>query len=228
MYDLPLIRIGFLTIGQSPRVDVTRDFVGALGGKVEIVERGALDGMSREDVEEKLRPEPNHTIYTSRMRDGSQVIMSKEKIIPMLQEKISELEKLVDMIVILCSGEFPEFTCKKPIVYPEKLLKSYAEGVKVEGRVGVLIPLPEQVSYAEEKWSTYYKDLIVKPISPYSSLEREFYKVGEVLSRSNVEMTIMDCIGYTLKHKMIVREVTGKPVISTRGVVLRALEEIVG
>lgn len=222
-----ILRVGLLTIGQSPRVDVTRDFLKVLSGKVEVVERGALDGMSIREVEKKLKPEPNHTVYTSRMRDGSQVVMSKEKLIPLLQEKIRELEsENVDVITILCSGEFPKFKSETPIIYPEKLLKAYAEGLQVKGKVGVLIPLPQQVEYATTKWSKYYSELIVEPISPYSSREEEFYKVGEKFSNLNVKIVIMDCIGYTLKHKEILKKYTNKPVITTRSVIIKALEEL--
>ncbi len=45
-----MTRIGLITIGQSPRSDVVPDMAAVLGGDVEIVEAGALDGQSRERI----------------------------------------------------------------------------------------------------------------------------------------------------------------------------------
>ncbi len=49
------MRIGLITIGQSPRNDVTPLIGKFLGLKVELVEKGALDDLSAEEVK-RLRP----------------------------------------------------------------------------------------------------------------------------------------------------------------------------
>ena len=46
---MPSVKIGAVTVGQAPRVDVTADILPLLSG-VELLERGGLDGLTREDI----------------------------------------------------------------------------------------------------------------------------------------------------------------------------------
>ena len=43
--------VGLVTIGQSPRPDIVPDMAAIIGPGVDIREAGALDGLSRADVE---------------------------------------------------------------------------------------------------------------------------------------------------------------------------------
>ena len=40
-----MTKVGLITVGQSPRSDVVPDMAAILGGDVEILEAGALDGL---------------------------------------------------------------------------------------------------------------------------------------------------------------------------------------
>jgi hypothetical protein len=42
--------VGLITVGQAPRSDVVPDMAAILGRDVEIVEAGALDGLTREQM----------------------------------------------------------------------------------------------------------------------------------------------------------------------------------
>jgi protein AroM len=44
------MKVGTLTIGQSPRIDIIPEIRDVLGPSVEIVEKGALDGLNLEQV----------------------------------------------------------------------------------------------------------------------------------------------------------------------------------
>ena len=45
-------KIGAITVGQAPRVDVTVDIMDLFGPSVELLERGGLDGLTREQIKE--------------------------------------------------------------------------------------------------------------------------------------------------------------------------------
>jgi len=220
-------RIGFLTIGQSPRIDVLDDIKPYINTNVKIIECGALDEFTYNEVVEKLAPEPSHITYVTRMSNGAQVKVSKEKIIPLMQKCIYKLQNRdVDLVIILCSGDFPKFSSKVPIIYPSKLLRSFAEALYVSGFVGILIPLEEQTSYAKRKWESTFSDLYIRAISPYRSSLEEFKQVALDLMDKDVKLAILDCIGYSIRHKQIVQEILDKPVISARTVVIRVINEL--
>lgn len=221
-------RIGFLTIGQSPRVDVVPEVVGIIGRDLEVVEAGALDDLSYDEIVETLYPGSGDTIYVSRLRDGRQVILSKEKIIPLLQDKVEQLEREgVSLIVLLCSGEFPRFKSGVPIIYLDRVLKSFVEPLShVVRRAGVLIPLEEQKGYAEEKWGSFFDEVSVAAVSPYTGSEDEIARAAKAFKKEGVELVIMDCIGYRHKHRRIVESTYGGLVVTTRTSLARYLSEL--
>ena len=49
MQEVRWMKIGAVTIGQAPRVDVTADIMDIFDGKVELVQAGGLDGLTKED-----------------------------------------------------------------------------------------------------------------------------------------------------------------------------------
>ena len=68
---------------------------------------GVLDGMSKEYIEETLYPEKGDYVLTSRLVTNESVVMSREKIKPILQEKITYLEQQgIEQILLLCTSGY--------------------------------------------------------------------------------------------------------------------------
>lgn len=45
------MKVGAITIGQSPRADVVQELLPLMGEQVELIQAGALDGLTREDIQ---------------------------------------------------------------------------------------------------------------------------------------------------------------------------------
>jgi protein AroM len=73
------MRVGTLTIGQSPRNDIIPDLKEILGKEVELIEKGALDGLSGEEINE-LSPKPGDYPLVTRLKDGIEVKVGKKYI----------------------------------------------------------------------------------------------------------------------------------------------------
>ena len=86
-------RIAGITVGQAPRTDMTADLESRLSSTLELVQYGALDDLTVNDVERDLAPEPGDEVLVSRMRDGSQVTFSGTKVLPLVQERIDQAER---------------------------------------------------------------------------------------------------------------------------------------
>jgi len=222
-----MVKVGFITIGQSPRVDVTGEVLRLLPSGLEFLELGVLDGMCRGDVELRFKPGFGETVYVTRLRDGSEVRVSREKIIPLVGECVRRLEEAgVDVIGILCSGEFPRYNASVPIVYPERVLKGFASGISYSGVVGVLIPAVEQLEYAKRKWGDFFGDLRVYAISPYTAGLSDFEVLGGRLKADGVKLVIMDCIGYSLVQRDVLRRVGGFMILTARTALAKAVSEL--
>ncbi len=121
-----IIKIGTVTIGQSPRIDITSEIAPMLGEKFKLFEKGALDNLTAEYILENIAPKNNEDVLVSRMKDGTQVRIDKNKIIHLIQEKIHEFDEMeVDIIVLLCNEKFPEFEHKTLLFKPEEIGMSW-------------------------------------------------------------------------------------------------------
>ncbi|PUA34005.1 MAG: hypothetical protein B7O98_00910 [Zestosphaera tikiterensis] len=223
------MRVGFVTIGQSPRVDVFNDIKHLLPKDIEIIEKGALDNYTEEEINKKLKPRKNETTYITKLKNGKEVKISKNKVVKLVKVKLDELVKEgVDLIVIICSGEFPEYDVEVPVIYPDKLLKGVVSTLHVKGVLGVLIPGEEQIPYMRKRWLKIHPEVEVRAISPYRSSLEDFVKVGRELSSKGVKFVVMDCIGYTLKQKEALKEGLGpnSMVLNTRSIIARVLSEL--
>lgn len=217
------MKIGMITIGQSPRNDVITEIRGILG-PVEIVETGCLDELTKEQIE-TLKPKEREPFLVTLLRDGSSVQVSKEKTTNLLQQHIKELEnKDVTLIVLLCTGDFTNFKSQKLIIEPGKLIRKIVQAMLIkEKKLGVIIPSSEQIEQTKKKWGDV--DPVVAVASPYENPE-QIQQAAKTLLTKNVDLTVLDCIGYTRQMKQKVKEITGKPVILARTIIARVLREL--
>ena len=94
------MKIGTLTIGQSPRVDIVPELKEAIGSEVEIEEKGALDDLTWEEVKD-LYPGSDDYILVTRIREGKEVKIAKRHVIERMKEYIADLERIdVNFMVI--------------------------------------------------------------------------------------------------------------------------------
>lgn len=219
-------KFGAITIGQAPRDDVIPEMIEFLGQDVEIIQAGALDGLTLEEIKE-FAPEEGDYVLVSLLKDGTSVSFSEKHILPRLQMCIDKLEEeKVDIILFLCTGEFPDtFKSNVPIIYPQKIIHSLVPTILNNGKLAIISPDKSQIPQTKKKWENLGSEVKVLAASPYSKLD-EFEEAINILKKQDIDIIIMDCIGYTQDMKNRVKEGTGKMVILSRTIVARALGEI--
>ncbi|MEM2020908.1 MAG: AroM family protein [Zestosphaera sp.] len=216
-------KVGLVTIGQSPRVDVVPEVRSILGdADVEVVECGALDNLSREEVA-TLTPKEGEYVLVTRLRDGTEVKIAREKILPLMQGCINSLESSVDVVGLLCTGEFPELKSRKLLVEPSDLLLRVVESLKA-GKLGVIVPDPAQVDLTRRKWRETASDIKILSVSPYTGTLDDLRKASEELR--DRDLIVLDCIGFSTEAKRAAATASGKPVIIPRTLMARVLREL--
>ncbi len=218
--------VGIITIGQTPRVDMIPAIRGFFPAETVIIEKGVLDGRPQEEIL-SLTPEPGQTTLISRLKDGGKAVMAKEKIVPIVQQLIDELnQQNVSLIVLACTGQFPCFRSEVPVVYPDHLLSHVVQGVLQGGLLGVIIPLPEQAPAIIQKWKAADFDVIPAASSPYLFQEKELIKAIKQLESFPIKAIILDCMGYTEEMKQMAQAYTTKPILLSRTIIYRMIGEI--
>jgi len=208
-------RIGFLTIGQSPRDDVVPEIAQLLGRDIRILERGALDGLARPEIV-RLMPERGEPHLITRLRDGTSVVVGKRKIGPFLREQIGRLvEQDVRLIALLCTDEFPHLGQRERLIQPARVLRRLAVRLSRRGKIGILVPLDSQVEAARIRWRGTGLDPVVKAFNPYQETSR-FAEVAESLKKQRVSLVALDCMGYSLTTAEKIEGLLERPVLSPR------------
>ncbi|MBT7615783.1 MAG: AroM family protein [Calditrichaeota bacterium] len=218
--------IGLITIGQSPRTDVVSDMKPFFGDHVEIIEMGALDGLSIEQVQE-LKPEGSMIHLVTRMRDGTEVVIGKEKILPRIQQCIGDLNRRkVNLIMLLCVGKFPEFLSSCLVIEPQCVVDRFIESIiKPKHHLGVIIPLIEQESWVRDTFLAVTPNLTIISASPYSD-PSSISKAGQNLKDAGCDLILMYCMGFNLRNATEVRSVANLPVVLSNTIVARSTGEL--
>ncbi|MBO1265144.1 AroM family protein [Proteiniclasticum sp. SCR006] len=220
------MKIGAITVGQSPRTDVTPDLYPILGEKVEILEKGALDGLTDEEIQ-AFQPEEGDYVLVSRLRDGRSVTFAEKHILSRIQTQITSLqEEGVELILFLCSGNFPvAFQASIPLLFPKELLGALVPLFTVKSHITVLVPSELQILQASERWRKLVDKVDVISASPYKGIE-EIHRVKEQVKASRGDLIVLDCIGYTQEMKEYLGATVRKKVILPRTLAARIITEI--
>lgn len=223
--------IGVLTIGQSPRPDrLGADIQAVLGSHARVVERGALDGLSDEEIAGLAPTEASTYRLITLLRDGRSVQLDKTTILELLQRHIRELETAqgVEAILLMCTGAFPAFEHSRPLLMPQQALYGAVTGLADGNRIGALIPLEAQRTQSLAKWREMgVPQVDVFPASPYGDDPYAAIKTAAMAAReAGSSILFMDCFGYDRAMKAVARDAFEGPVVLARTLAARLVDEI--
>ncbi|OWR31514.1 AroM protein [Saccharibacillus sp. O23] len=223
-------RLGMITIGQAPRADVAPILEEALGAGIRLVQVGALDGVEETDIRKRLQPEDGEDdhLLTSRLANGRSAVFSRNKIRPLVQRKIDELEDAgIKQILLLCTGAFPGLTTRSALLYePDRLLPPLLKALAGERRFGVVGPLAEQADSLRSKYGPYGLDPKYAAASPYEP-DREAFRRAAAELRGEVDLIVLDCMGYTREMRSWIAEGSDVPVVLSNAMIGKVLSETV-
>ena len=224
-----MTRVGLITVGQSPRTDVVPDMAAILGSDVDIMEAGALDSLSRAQID-ALAPVGDDEILVTRLTDGSSVFVGKMHVIPLIEQRIAALEdRGVTLNALLCTGAFPKLAARRPLLEPQQLLLGLLRAMTFPGRLGVLTPSERHVPQTEARWRESGFDAVVAPLSPYEEEDpAAVRRAADALRAGGVGLIVMDCIGFRRKTRDEIAHLAGAPALVANLLVARVATELLG
>src|SRR2546428_10563484 len=135
--------LGTLTIGQAPRPDITPILEQHLSAQTTCIHAGLLDGLTRDHIEQVYAPEPGEATLITRMLDGSSVIVSKPKVLGLMNLKIASLQAQgCKFILLLCTGAFEGLLCEGAwLIEPDLIVPPPVAAMAGKRQVGIVVPL---------------------------------------------------------------------------------------
>jgi protein AroM len=219
-------RIGVVVIGQSPRPSVAAEIAAVLSPGISIELRGALDGMSRAEIDAIPPTDGYDTLFTL-LPDGCGIIISKKQVERRASQKLAELKQDgVDVTMLACTGKFPNLAPEGLVILPSAVLHRLVEAVLPKGRLGVFSPLPEQTALIDRKWQREGIEVVGVTLRP-SSDEAAVDSAAQAMAALRPDLVVMDCMGYTSANKARLRLGYSGPVILAIAAAARIVEELV-
>ncbi|MFX0206393.1 MAG: AroM family protein [Candidatus Hodarchaeota archaeon] len=217
-------KIGFLTIGQSPREDILPELIPLLSPHLEIVEVGLLDGLNFENIID-LIPETTESQLVTRLNDGSQVQLSEGKICKLLPRAIHRMitERKVNAVGMLCTHNFPKSNFSCPVIYPFDYLKFLVNSILKINNLGVIVPSNDQIEMTENKWKT--EKIVVEAKSPYNK-SNSWRRIIQPFIQEKVEAIVLDCIGYKIMDKQTIQNLIPVPVLLPSLILVFAINQL--
>jgi protein AroM len=218
--------LGVVTIGQSPRTDMFPELLQWLPPAVEVRQRGALDDLGTADLA-GLAPSPGDETLTTRLRDGSSVVIGRAGVLPRVQAAVDVLEaEGADVVLLVCTGEFPPFRHSRPLLLAGPLLTAGLSALAGDSAAGVICPLAEQEQQTHEKFVQLKQKIKVASATPYQPGVAELEHAARSLAAEGVQLLVLDCMGYTQQHREAAAAASGLPVVLSRSVVARLTAEL--
>lgn len=221
-------KIAFVTIGQTPRVDLVPEMMAEIGlglpqGRIEFREFGVLDGMDLAELDAMRAEEGEHS-FATRLATGEEIITSKA----LTEEKLNILLKQIDaegfdLVVLLCTGTKINPLENTLVVEAQRIVDSTVEALAAScRRLGVILPLERQVKDFAERHVFSGEPKLVSA-SPYAGDD-----IGARAKQlEGCDLIVMHCMGYSAAMLDEVRRAVDAPVLLSRRVVAGVVRQMI-
>ncbi|MEA4846366.1 MAG: AroM family protein [Clostridiaceae bacterium] len=221
-------KLGILLIGQTPRKDYEEIFSQCLNEGDELIMEGVLDEFSARELK-NMGAEGNLPVLATLDRNGNQIVIADHEIVNRVPGKIQGLKsKGADIVVVVCTGKFPEMNIDIPIVFPDKVLRYNTKAVAEGKNVAIFIPLEEQKMQMSSRWTDIGVIPVVHAVSPFTEDVEVSQDIIDDLNEKDVAVVVLDCMKFGQAAKSKIQEATGKPVICARTLLLKIVSELMG
>ncbi len=216
--------LGIAVIGQAPRADVATVFAAALPG-VRVALRGCLDGLADAEVD-RLPPDDGDDTLYSRLAGGRDVKISKRAVIARAPETLDRLrEDGADALLFACTGAFPPMRGDAGVVFPSRVLSGLAAALLPQGRLGLLVPAPEQIPKLSRKWERPGVEVVAEALLP-SAGPAEAREAARRLAQRAPDLLALDCMSYGEATRAAVRAAVPVPTLLAVTATARVLQEL--
>jgi protein AroM len=200
-------------IGQTPRPDLESEIHAAAPGlRVEL--RGALDGLSREEVG-RLRPREDADALFTILPGGETVTISKAAVTDRLCGMLPDSPAL-----LACTGAFKGLPEPNRVIQPSRVLNALAGALLPRGRLGLFVPLPEQVatlSAARRRDAVEVRAVVLRPGSNDAARDAAAAAMADFAP----DLAVLDCISYRGADKARIAQRLSCPILLSIAVASR-------
>jgi protein AroM len=200
-------------IGQAPRPELEAELRAAAPG-LRVKLRGALDGLSQTELA-RLGPREDADALFTILPGGESVTISKATV----------TERLCGLLpngpaLLACTGAFKGLPARSRAIQPSAVLDALTAALLPEGRLGLFVPLAEQVTTLEAARGRAGLRVRATVLRPGSD-DRARDAAAEWMAGFAPDLAVLDCISYTRADKARIGRRLSCPVLLSVAVAAR-------
>ena len=215
-----------LTIGQAPRLDLVTELGDVLGkygfGPGDIEVQGALDDVALGEIDALTPASDADALHVHLPRTGDRVVSKmaiSDRLAPLVERAGSR------PTIVACTGRFTALPRRPNLLFPSTVLDGLVDAVLPAGRrLGVLVPIPEQIELFTEQRGRPDRPATVVSAKPGTDPTA----AAAELNAAGVDLVVLDCFGYDRELLATVRQVAGCPVLSAVRATAAVAAELIG
>jgi len=204
------LKIGALTIGQSPRPDLVSPLIHCLPDGYQVLQAGALDGLAVKSL-----PATTTGTYPlqTRLHDGTLVMVEETYLVPKLQQALNFLEEQgVLATLLLCAGTFAELRGTRPLFKPFTLGSGILRTRGLHA-IGLIAPIKEQEIPIRLRWQSAGFQPTVWTAELTQQDKQFVHQLQRQIDSNKLECIVLDYVGHSVRVVRQLQETTVIPVI---------------
>jgi protein AroM len=213
-------RIAFVTLGQSPRVDLVPEILSSLDSPVQPLEYGLLDDVNAKELR-AAEPRPGEPAFLTRLRDGNHVELSVEWTHERFRDVYDRIKQRgSDLVVLTLASCGQDFRPDGATIQSDKVVERAIDALSnADLHLGIVVPLDGLIRDHQMLGGPWERTSVA------AARPGDF----DALSRAVSEMTdcdilVLHSMGYTNADRDEVRRLAQKPVIMNRRLVANAIK----
>ena len=196
--------LGTLTIGQAPRPDVVPIIDRHVPAEIARIHRGALDGLTRAEIDAHVRARPRRGGADHPAADGGAIQLSRRRMRERGAAVLRDLEDDgcdVDPAAVHRHVRRPGMP-QRLAGRADHIIPATVAGLVERRQIGILVPIAGQIVSEAEKWRPLARPPIFAAASPYDDRRRtRCSPPAHDCRRRGAEAILLDCIGFTERHR---------------------------
>jgi protein AroM len=219
--------LAILTIGVVP-VSEALPYLTENIREDQITHISLLGKMTREDVMEDYAAEPGEEMIVTLLSDNDRAYVSKAKVERDLQAVIEVLDRQqYDVILFMSTAPITGLIARNAILLePLRIIPPLVASIVDGHQVGVIVPLKELIPAQQVKWQVLENPPLFALSDPMQHSESQLVEAGRELLESGADVLMLDCLGYSQKHRDLLQKMLDVPVLLSNILVARLAAEL--
>ncbi|EBU7937629.1 AroM protein [Salmonella enterica subsp. enterica serovar Chittagong] len=219
--------LAILTIGVVPMSEVLPLLTEYIDEQ-HITHHSLLGKMSREDVMADYAVEPGDDPLLTLLNDNQIAHVSRQKVERDLQSVVEVLDNQgYDVIILMSTEAIKSMAARNSILLePLRIIPPLVASIVDGHQVGVIVPVAELLAAQEKKWQVLQMPPVYSLANPVHGSEQQLIDAGQALLDQGADVIMLDCLGFHQRHRDILQQALGVPVLLSNVLIARLASEL--